>query len=60
LADKITAYLDGIQARAQREAVENATLRARLSALRWRIVAGIILGLAVAGTIGAATWYRFE
>lgn len=60
VADRITTYLDGVQTRAQREAVENATLRERLSALRWRVVAGVVFGLAATSLIGGAAWYRFE
>jgi serine/threonine-protein kinase len=60
VAAAITAYLDGLQARVQRQEVEKATLHARLSAVRSRVAAFLILVLAAIGAVGAGAWYKFE
>ncbi len=60
VAEAITAYLDGLQSKAQQRAVENATLMARLAAMRWRLAAAVVLGLALAGGAAAGTWYKFD
>jgi serine/threonine-protein kinase len=60
VAEAITAYLDGLQAQVRQQEVEKAILRSRLSALRWRVVAGVVLVLALAAATSAGVWYQFQ
>jgi hypothetical protein len=59
-APAMTAYLDGLRARVRRQEAEKATLRAQLSALRYRVAAFLTVVLIGVAAAAAGTWYKLQ